>query len=199
MNSWVSIETKTKKPESPYESFRMNGLDKPDAEFNNIRDYIPEAGEFLRKFSSRKNNAFEPHENNDTKILSMLWAEADKYDELVLSMFSSFSQLLGENNSKSDTSRGVIESDDEVQPSFYFHCTWELIKGGDRLITVTLSSENYKFQPMFRVRNCSLQTDQFLSVRSEGIHEKLRQLITESAIMEFDLEILSRSPSHSDH
>ena len=91
-----------------------------------------------------------------------------------------------------------MESDDEVPPSFYFYCTWELINDGDKLITVTLSSENYKFQPMLRVQNCSLQTDQFLPVRSEGIYEKLRQLITESAIMEFDLEILSRSASHSD-
>ena len=161
----------------------MNELDKPDAEFNCIRDYIPEAGEFLRKFSSRKNNAFEPHENNDTKILSMLWAEADKYDELVLSMFRSFSQLWSEGYSECDTSRGVMESDDEVQPSFYFYCTWQLIKDGDKLITVTLSSENYKFQPMLRVQNFSLQTDQFLSVRSEGVYEKLKQLITESAIM----------------
>lgn len=177
----------------------MNELDKPDAEFNCIRDYIPEAAEFLRKFSSKNSNASEPYVNSDTKILSMLWAEADKYDELVLSMFSSFRQLLSKSNSKSDTSRGVMESDDEVPPSFYFYCTWELINDGDKLITVTLSSENYKFQPMLRVQNCSLQTDQFLPVRSEGIYEKLRQLITESAIMEFDLEILSRSASHSDH
>ena len=174
-------------------------MDKPDTEFNCIRDYIPEAAEFLRKFSSKKKDAPEPYMNSDTKILSMLWAEADKYDELVLSMFRSFSQLWSEGYSECDTSRGVMESDDEVQPSFYFYCTWQLIKDGDKLITVTLSSENYKFQPMLRVQNFSLQTDQFLSVRSEGVYEKLKQLITESAIMEFDLEILSRSVSHSDH
>ena len=120
--------------------------------------------------------------NNDTKVLSMLWAEADKYDELVLSMFRSFRQLLNKSNSKSDTSRGVIESNDEVPTSFHFYCTWELINDGDKLIVVTLSSENYKFQPMLRVQNCSLQTDQFIPARSEGIYEKLRQLITESSL-----------------
>ena len=177
---------------------KMSELDKLDAEFNSICDYLLEAAEFLRKFSSRKNGDKEPFGDNDTKILSMLWAEADKYDELVLTMFESFRQVLGEKSSRSDTSRGITETDDEEQSIFYFYCNWDLIKDDDKLFTVTLSSENFKFQPVLRVQNLSLQTTQFYSVRSDGIYEKIRQLITESAIMEFDLEILSKSGGNSD-
>ena len=77
-------------------------------------------------------------------------------------------------------------------------CIRDRIKDDDKLITVTLSSENFKFKPVLRVQNLSLQTTQFYSVRSDGIYEKIRQLITESAIMEFDLEILSKSGGNSD-
>ena len=185
------------KPKHDSGLIRMQELDKLDTEFNSIRDYLLEAAEFLRKFSSRNNGGNEAFGDNETKILSMLWVEADKYDELVLSMFESFRQVLGKKSSRSDTSRGVTENDYEEQSIFYFYCNWELIKDNDKLITVTLSSDNFKFQPVLRVQNLSLKTDQSYSVRSEGIYEKVRQLITESAIMEFDLEILSKSDGDS--
>ena len=112
----------------------MQELDKLDTEFNSIRDYLLEAAEFLRKFSSRNNGGNEAFGDNETKILSMLWVEADKYDELVLSMFESFRQVLGKKSSRSDTSRGVTENDYEEQSIFYFYCNWELTKDNDKLI-----------------------------------------------------------------
>ena len=169
----------------------MHNLYDPDGDFNSIRDYLLDAVEFLQKFLSEKYPDPKSFVTNDPKVLSMLWTEADKYDHIVLRMFESFREFIGEDISEINTSRGAIDNSDEETNIFYFHCTWELIHQGNPLLTVTLSTENNKFEPVFRVHNFSLQTDQFLSARSYEIQTRLKRLMIECAIMEFDIEILS--------
>ena len=169
----------------------MSNIDDLTDDFQNICQYIPQAIKFLDKFLSGEKCKSNSVLDGDVKIISMLWVEADKYDTLVLGMFEFLNNLFGKGVSDVNTSRGGLEHNDEPDPFYYFYCRWEFMHSNKPIITVTLGTENFRFEPIIHIQNSSGQTNQSFSLMSEQINEKLKRSITQCAITEFDLDILS--------
>ena len=148
-------------------------------------DYTHDALEFVNRAATQL-----PARPSDARAIARLWLEADRLDDMICSLLSEVNTGLIKGVGKFDTTRGMsIRPLGPAEEGIFYDCTWSLVWGEDRGVSVNLAIEPRS--SIFEIQIHALKASESVSARFPINEAELKEALAAVYVAEVTIDILS--------